>query len=92
MYSWISATNENEIEIPDCLLAIIPNQDLSNINIDEPIIADDFLKLTWHGTPNILSSDHVEWTGINKVSESCEKPFTENPINLDLSLAIYPIF
>lgn len=86
----LAQTNENEIEIPDCLLAIIPNQDLSNINIDEPIIADDFLKLTWHGTPNILSSDHVEWTGINKVSESCEKPFTENPINLDLSLADLP--
>jgi hypothetical protein len=83
-------TNEKEIEIPDCLLAIIPNQDLSNFNIDEPIIADDFLKLTWHGTPNILSSDHVEWTGINKVSESCEKPFTENHRNLDFSFPDLP--
>ena len=83
-------TNENEIEVPDCLMAIIPNQDLSNFNINEPINADDFLKLTWHGTPNILSSDHVEWTGIQEVSENCEKPFTESYPNLDIDLEHLP--
>ncbi len=83
-------TNENEIEVPDCLIAIIPNQDLSNFNINEPINADDFLKLTWHGTPNILSSDHVEWTGIQEVSENCEKPFTESYPNLDINLEHLP--
>ena len=83
-------TNENEIEVPDCLIAIIPNQDLSNFNINEPINADDFLKLTWHGTPNILSSDHVEWTGIQEVSENCEKPFTESYPNLDIDLEHLP--
>ncbi|MCL0039386.1 SagB/ThcOx family dehydrogenase [Nitrospinaceae bacterium] len=83
-------TNENEIEVPDCLIAIIPNQDLSNFNINEPINADDFLKLTWHGTPNILSSDHVEWTGIQAVSENCEKPFTESYPNLDIDLEHLP--
>ena len=83
-------TNENEIEVPDCLIAIIPNQDLSNFNINEPINADDFLKLTWHGTPNILSSDHVEWTGIQEVSENCEKPFTESYPHLDIDLEHLP--
>ena len=83
-------TNENEIEVPDCLIAIIPNQDLSNFNINEPINADDFLKLTWHGTPNILSSDHVEWTGIQEVSENCEKPLTESYPNLDIDLEHLP--
>ena len=83
-------TNENEVEAPDCLIAIIPNQECSKININKQFIADDFLKLTWHGTPNILSSDHVEWTGIQEVSENCEKPFTESYPNLDIDLEHLP--
>ncbi len=83
-------TNENEIEVPDCLIAIIPNKDKSVLKLNKQIVSDDFLNLTWHGTPNILSSDHVEWTGIQEVSENCEKPFTESYPNLDIDLEHLP--
>jgi len=39
--------------------------------------------------PNILSSDHVEWGGIQEVSKSCEKPLTESHINLESELRIF---
>jgi len=81
-------TNENEVEVPDCLIAIIPNQECSKININKQFIADDFLKLTWHGIPNILSSDHLEWEGIQEASKSCEKPFTESHLNLERELEV----
>ena len=81
-------TNENEVEVPDCLIAIIPNQESSKININKQFIADDFLKLTWHGIPNILSSDHLEWEGIQEASKSCEKPFTESHLNLERELEV----
>jgi len=80
--------NENEVEVPDCLIAIIPNQEYSKININKQFIADDFLKLTWHGIPNILSSDHLEWEGIQEASKSCEKPFTESHLNLERELEV----
>ena len=82
--------NENEIEVPDCLIAITPNQELLNFNLSEPISSDDFLKLTWHGIPNILSSDHVEWTEIQEVSKICEKPATKNYPKLNISLGNLP--
>jgi len=81
-------TNENEVEVPDCLIAIIPNQECSKININKQFIADDFLKLTWHGIPNILSSDHLEWEGIQEASKSCEKPFAESHLNLKRELEV----
>jgi len=81
-------TNENEVEVPDCLIAIIPNQEPSKININEQFISDDFLKLTWHGTPNILSSNHIDWEGIQEASKSCEKPFTESQLNLESELEV----
>jgi len=79
-------SNENEEEVADCIIAIIPNQWRSEINISNQFIADDFLKLTWHGLPNILSSDHVKWGGIQEVSKSCEKPLTGSNINLGSEL------
>ncbi|MCL0045232.1 SagB/ThcOx family dehydrogenase [Nitrospinaceae bacterium] len=81
-------TNENEVEVPDCLIAIIPNQESSKININKQFIADDFLKLIWHGIPNTLSSDHLEWKGIQEASKSCEKPFTESHLNLERELEV----
>jgi SagB-type dehydrogenase family enzyme len=82
-------TNENEVEVPDCLIAIIPNQESSKININEQFIADDFLKLTWHGTPNILSSNHIEWEGIQEASKTCEKPFTKSQLYLESKLEVF---
>jgi SagB-type dehydrogenase family enzyme len=81
-------TNDNEVEVPDCIIAIVPNRQHSKTNIKNQFIADDFLKLTWHGTPNILSSSHVEWEGIQEASKSCEKPVTKNQLNLESELNV----
>ena len=81
-------TNDNEVEVPDCIIAIVPNRQHSKINIKNQFLADDFLKLTWHGTPNILSSSHVEWEGIQEASKSCEKPVTETQLNLESELNV----
>ncbi|MDG1843894.1 MAG: SagB/ThcOx family dehydrogenase, partial [Nitrospinaceae bacterium] len=81
-------TNDNEVEVPDCIIAIVPNRQHSKINIKNQFLADDFLKLTWHGTPNILSSSHVKWEGIQEASKSCEKPVTETQLNLESELNV----
>ncbi|MBT7521144.1 MAG: SagB/ThcOx family dehydrogenase [Nitrospina sp.] len=81
-------TNDNEVEVPDCIIAIVPNRQHSKINIKNQFLADDFLKLTWHGRPNILSSSHVEWEGIQEASKSCEKPVTETQLNLESELNV----
>ena len=81
-------TNDDEVEVPDCIIAIVPNRQHSKINIKNQFLADDFLKLTWHGTPNILSSSHVEWEGIQEASKSCEKPVTETELNLESELNV----
>ena len=74
--------NKDEIEVADCLIAIVPNQDRSILKLNKQIVSDDFLNLNWQGNANVLSSDHVEWPGIDKVSKSSEKPFTENRTNI----------
>jgi len=81
-------TNDNEVEVPDCLIAIVPNRQHSKMNIKNQFIADDFLKLTWCGTPNILSSSHVKWEGIQEASKSCEKPVTETQLNFESELNV----
>ncbi|MBT5258967.1 MAG: SagB/ThcOx family dehydrogenase [Nitrospina sp.] len=81
-------TNDDEVEVPDCIIAIVPNRQHSKINIKNQFLADDFLKLTWHGRPNILSSSHVEWEGIQEASKSCEKPVTETQLNLESELNV----
>ena len=81
-------TNDNEVEVPDCLIAIVPNRQYSKMNIKNQFTADDFLKLTWCGTPNILSSSHVKWEGIQEASKSCEKPVTETQLNFESELNV----
>ena len=81
-------TNDNEVEVPDCLIAIVPNRQYSKMNIKNQFTADDFLKLAWCGTPNILSSSHVKWEGIQEASKSCEKPVTETQLNFESELNV----
>ena len=53
------------------------------LRLNKQIISRDFLNLSWQGNANVLSRDHVEWPGIDEVSKSSEKPFTENYSNID---------
>ncbi|KMP11282.1 hypothetical protein UR09_03795 [Candidatus Nitromaritima sp. SCGC AAA799-A02] len=63
-----------EAEIPDCLVAVFPSA--NEWKIKKQRLKDDFASLSWNGTANILSKDHVEWPGIMEVSQNSEKPFT----------------
>jgi len=83
----LGQVNKGEIEVPDCLMAIVPNKDRSMLKLNKQIISEDFLSLNWQGNPNILSSHHIEWPGIDEVSKSTEKPFTENHPSTGFELA-----
>ena len=74
--------NEEEVEVPDCLIAISPNAFSDGWNFDKPQLLNSFMNLNWCGTPNILSKSHVPWPGIDEVSQNTKKPFTEKPSNL----------
>jgi len=65
-----------EIEVPDCLIAVIPTGEKENISLSKPDFVEGFSDLIWQGTPNILSKSHMDWSGIDEVSEATRK--TEN--------------
>ena len=79
----LDQVNKGEIEVADCLIAIAPSKDKSVLKLNKQIVSDDFFNLNWQGNANVLSSDHVEWLGIDEVSKSSEKPFTGNHSNID---------
>ena len=60
-----------EAEHPDCLLVLGPDARV-------PVIATEtcarFEALPWTGTPNDLSSDHVDWDAIDLTAEAALKP------------------
>jgi len=70
--------NEDEVEVPDCLVAISPQAISRNWILDKQQFVNCFENFNWLGTQNILSKSHVDWPGISNVSLDTRKPFTEN--------------
>ncbi|MBC8283427.1 MAG: SagB/ThcOx family dehydrogenase [Nitrospinae bacterium] len=62
-----------EIEVPDCLIAILPTDKKDNISFNKPIFVEKFSELSWQGTPNVLSNSHMDWSGIEEVAEAARK-------------------
>jgi SagB-type dehydrogenase family enzyme len=65
--------DDSEIEVPDCLVAVLPSGKQQNINLKEPNYVEGFSSLDWKGTPNILSRSHMDWSGIDEVSKAASK-------------------
>ena len=65
--------DDSEIEVPDCLVAVLPSGKQQNINLNEPDYMEGFSGLDWKGTPNILSRSHMDWSGIDEVSKAASK-------------------
>ncbi|TDJ61168.1 MAG: SagB/ThcOx family dehydrogenase [Nitrospina sp.] len=72
----LKTKNDDEVEVPDCLVAISPKEISSDWNFEKQPFLDSFANLNWCGTPNILSKTHVAWPGIDEVSQNTRKPFT----------------
>ncbi|MDA0690279.1 MAG: SagB/ThcOx family dehydrogenase [Nitrospinae bacterium] len=79
----LTEKNEDEVEVPECLMAISPNEISSDWNFDKQQVLDSFTNVNWCGTPNILSKSHVAWSGIDEVSQNTKKPFTGGQPNFN---------
>ncbi len=80
----LTKNNEEEVEVPDCLIAISPNEISNDLGFKKHPFLDSFANLNWCGTPNILSKTHVSWPGIIEVSQNTRKPFTESYPNFNV--------
>ena len=78
--------NEEEMEVPYCLMAVTP-QERNTKNKD---FVAGFSDLKWLGDPNILSHDHMDWHGITEVSQATQKPHTEDFPNPDFKWETQP--
>ena len=79
----LTKKSDEEVEVPDCLMAVSPNEILSDWNFEKQPFMDSFANLNWSGTPNILSKNHVLWSEIDEVSQNTRKPFTETYPNFN---------
>ena len=79
----LTKKNDGEVEVPDCLMAVSPNEISSDWNFEKQSFLDSFTNLNWNGTPNILSQAHVPWSDIDEVSQNTRKPFTETYPNFN---------
>ncbi|HWQ20586.1 MAG TPA: nitroreductase family protein [Methanotrichaceae archaeon] len=73
----ISGGEEGETERPDCLIAIQSISADGKIQI-APEVLEHFRRISWLGTPNRLSREHVSWPIIGMVAEAVAKPRTED--------------
>lgn len=73
----ITGGEEGETERPDCLIAICSKGTDGKVQIDPEALVR-FEKLSWNGTPNRLSREHVSWPIIDMVAEAVSKPGTED--------------
>ena len=79
----LTKKNAEEVEVPDCMMAISPKEISNDWNFEKQNFLDCFANLNWCGTPNILSKTHVAWPAINEVSQNTRKPFTESYPNFN---------
>lgn len=66
-------TQDAEPEEPDVLLAISPSDEKSNEGRLARDQIPEFRSLKWQGSPNQLSSSHVDW-GMDEIAEAVRKP------------------
>ena len=79
--------NDEEIEVPNCLIAITLQENTRSKK--NRVFVAGFSDLKWVGQPNVLSSEHMDWSGITEVSQATQKPLTED--SLDFKCARLPI-
>lgn len=60
-------------EVPDLACFVTPTKNHTNFQRLPKEILNDFKSLTFHGTPNALSEEYVEWDIIYQVSQKTEK-------------------
>ncbi|GIT65437.1 MAG: hypothetical protein Ct9H300mP23_10640 [Nitrospinota bacterium] len=72
-----------EIEVPDCLIAILTTGEKENTFLNKRDFVQGFSGLTWQGTPNILSKSHMDWSGIDEVAASARKTESFFPIKFE---------
>ncbi len=79
-----------EAEEPECLLAVITRSDAA---ADLPLPASapaGFERIDLRGDPNVLSSDHVDWSAVEFAAESSRKPRTEGVYRSERKVAEVP--
>ena len=77
----VSQVNNAEQEEPDCLIALCPQGEGVGISSLTSGMVESFRTVEWKGTPNHLSSSHVDW-GMEEISAAARKPRTDQPYEL----------
>ena len=72
---------EVEPEVPDCLMAIYPQNEtvadkVTSFRLSQSAISR-FSDLSWQGRPNQLSPEHLKWPLLNEAIKTTTKPRTE---------------
>lgn len=65
---------EAEVEIPDCLVAVHPQEStVSGSDLSEKVLAE-FKEVEWQGRPDQLSPGHVNWPLVAGMARATVKP------------------
>ncbi len=73
----LTTAKEEEIEVPDCLIAVTPQYNRNNLMRND--FVEGFSGLEWSGTANTLSKEARIWPGIMEVSLDTQKPYSDTP-------------
>ena len=84
----LTNSDGDEVEVPDCLIAISPEP------IIEPLMTNNFIEdfstLEWSGTSNNLSQHPNLWPGILEISQATQKPSTVSINHSDSKNSLAP--
>jgi len=86
-----------EPEQPECLLAVYPQRESCAVQTLPQDVIVTFKALSWQGTPNLLSTAHVDWPIIDQATVATRKPVTQKvyetavPIGKPLEVGPAPI-
>lgn len=69
-------SQDAEPEQPDCLVAVYPQNQMCEATGLAAEAIEGMAGPAWLGKPNLLSSGHVEWDGIEQVAQAARKPPT----------------
>lgn len=70
----------SERECPELACLVYPTGQKPSLTPLSPDIFSAFQQLSFLGTPNLLSDDHVDWEIISEIEGATEKPRTEKPV------------
>jgi SagB-type dehydrogenase family enzyme len=66
--------SDAEPEIPDCLVAVHPQESaVSGFDLSEKVLAE-FREVDWKGSPDRLSPEHLDWPLVSLMTKSTAKP------------------